>query len=150
MRRSAAVVILVLLALSGRVGAAGSCTVTQRLTGNIRTVTVTCTADAAAATFPNTVLPTIEGRLLALVTDPGTTAPQDNYDVAVTDQYGADVLQGVGANRDTANTEKVAVVYSGTALHPPVDDGDVLTLAISGNNVNSATVVIYLYYALGG
>ncbi|MBI3936775.1 MAG: hypothetical protein HY323_07340 [Betaproteobacteria bacterium] len=118
--------------------------------GNIRSLVYTATADAAAATFPDTDLPKIEGRLLDLVTNPGAVAPQDNYDVTVEDQHGHDVLEGVGANRDTANTEKVAIVYSGTSLHPTVDEADTLTLKIGGNNVNSAVTVIQIYYALGG
>lgn len=88
----------------------------------------------------------ISGRLLALETNPGATAPQANYDIAINDADGHDVLQGVGANRHTANTEKVAIVYSGTAIHPPVAASDVLTLAVSGNNVNAATTRIKLYY----
>ena len=149
-RCCALAVIVGLLALMVPVRAAGTCTVTQRAIGNIRTITATCTADAADGSFPNTTLPVIEGRLLALVTNPGATAPQDEYDVTVEDQHGHNVLQGVGANRDTANTEKAAIVYSGTGTHPPVDDGDTLTLKIAGNNVNSAQTVVTIYYALGG
>lgn len=122
----------------------------HNLGGNIRTLHYTATADVAAATFPDTALPKIEGRLLDLVTNPGAVAPQANYDVTVEDQFAHDVLEGVGANRHTANTEKVAIVYSGTSLHPTVDDVDTLTLKIGGNNVNSAVTEIYIYYALGG
>lgn len=118
--------------------------------GNIRSLTYTCTADAAAATYPDTVLPAIEGRLLKLVTNPGAVQPTDNYDITITDQNGADVLQGVGANRDTLNTETALIVYSGTGTHPCVDEADTLTMAIANNAVNSAVTVVTLYYALGG
>lgn len=123
--------------------------------GNIRSLVYTCTADAAAATFPDTVLPAIEGRLLDLVTNPGATPPTDHYDVTVEDQHGHDVLEGVGADRDgaapgAASTEKVPVVYSGTGTHPTVDEADTLTLKLAGNAVNSAVTVVQLYYALGG
>ena len=119
--------------------------------GNIRSLVYTCAADAADATFPDdTELPKFEGRLLDLVTNPGAVQPQANYDVTVEDQHGHDVLEGVGANRDTANTEKVAIVYSGTGTHPTVDEGDTLTLKLAGNNVNSAVTVVQIYYALGG
>jgi hypothetical protein len=139
-----------LLGLALPVRAAGTVTLAHRTIGNIRTVTATITADAADATIPATALPAIEGRLLALVTNPGTTAPTDNYDVTLVDQHGHDVLEGVGANRDTANTEKVSIVFSATAVHPAVDDGDTLTLTIVNNAVNSAEIVLVLYYALGG
>ena len=41
-------------------------------------------------------------------------------------------------------------MYSGTSLHPTVDESDTLTLKIANNSVNSATTVIELYYGLGG
>lgn len=117
--------------------------------GNVRKITATCVADAADGSFPATALPAFEGRLLAFATNPGATAPTDNYDLVVTNQHGHDVLQGLGANRDTANTEQMPVVYTGTGTHPAVDESDVLTLAITNNVVNSAIIVIDFYYALG-
>lgn len=135
---------------------AGTVTLTaHNKIGNIRSLVYTCVADAAAATYPDKVLPAIEGRLLDLVTNPGATAPTDHYDVTVEDQHGHDVLEGVGANRDGAapggsTTEKVPIVYSGTGTHPTVDEADTLTLKIAGNAVNSAETVIQIYYALGG
>jgi hypothetical protein len=128
-------------------------TVTQAYTsiGNIRRVTLTCTADGADGSFPSTALTTpIEGRLLKLVTNPGATAPQDNYDIVLNDQHGFDVLQGVGANRHTTTTQEAVIVYSGTGTHPCVDESDTLTLVVTGNNVNSAITVVDVYYALGG
>lgn len=139
------------LALAATLSAAGTITQAHNTTGNIRKITFTCTADAADGSFPSTVLTAkIEGRLIALETDPGSTAPTDNYDIAITNGAGADVLQGLGANRDTANTETAQIVVSGTSLRPTVDESDVLTLSVTNNAVNSATVVIVLYYALGG
>lgn len=119
--------------------------------GNVRRISLTCTADSVGATYPSTALTTkFEGRLIKLVTNPGTTQPTDDYDVVLNDQHGHDVLEGVGINRDTLNTEEVPIVYSGSTIHPWVDESDALTLVISGNAVNSAVTVIDLYYALGG
>jgi hypothetical protein len=140
-----------LLALAVQAEAAGTCTQAHSGVGNIRKVTITCTGDAADGSFPATALVTkIEGRLLALVTNPGTTAPTDNYDITLVNQHGADVLQGVGVDRDTLNTEQARIVYSGSAVHPAVDETDTLTLTIANSIVNSAAIVIELYYALGG
>jgi len=131
--------------------AVGTVVETARLFGHIRTITLLCTASADDASFPAHALTTkFEGRLLKLVTNPGAVQPQDNYDVVLTDQHGRDVLEGVGANRDTLNTEEVPIVYAGTGTHPCISDGDTLTLGISGNNVNSAVTEITLYFALGG
>ena len=85
--------------------------------------------------------------MLQIVTDPQSTAPQDNYDITVTDSVGADLLLGVGANRDTSNTE-IAIVESNGA-HSVVAETDTLTLTITNNNVNSAGIVIKLYWSEG-
>lgn len=115
--------------------------------GPIGCVTLTVTADVADASVPNTDLVTkISGRLVALETDPGTTAPTANYDITLEDGNGLDVLQGVGANRSTSATEKAAIVFSGTSVHPPVAMVDTLTFKVTNNAVNSAGIVVKLYY----
>ena len=87
------------------------------------------------------------GRLLQIATDPGSTAPQANYDIAITEGGGADVLLGVGANRHTSNSE-VAVIESNGA-HGVYAGTDTLTIAITNNNVNSAGISIKIYYTEG-
>jgi len=129
-------------------------TVTQALTtevDHIKVVTLTCTADASDGSFPATTLTVLPnngkgGRLLQMITDPGATAPQDNYDITLTNG-GADMLLGGGANRDTANTE-IAFIESNGA-HPVYAGTDTLVLNVTGNNVNSAISVIKLYFVEG-
>jgi hypothetical protein len=82
--------------------------------------------------------------LLELETNPGSTAPTDNYDITAIDPAGGDRIQGVGANRDTANTEIAVIVYSGTSLHPVLKAGTPLTLTLANNIVNDATGTILL------
>lgn len=127
----------------------GTITLVHEAVGPIRKIIATCTADAAAATFPDTVLPSFEGHLLQLKTNPGATAPTDNYDITIEDAHGLDVLQGLGANRDTANSEGPGIIFASTSIHPYVDGGDALTLKIANNAVNSAIIVIELTYAPG-
>ena len=129
---------------------AGTITLEHAQVGNIRKIIATCVADAADASFPATVLPRIEGRLLALTTNPGSPAPTANYDITLLNQHGADVLQGVGANRHTSNTEQANVVITGTGTHPCVDESDTLTLTFANNAQNGAQVVVEIAYALGG
>ncbi len=114
--------------------------------GPIGCVILDVTAHTDGTVTSVDLTPRISGKLLAIETNPGTTAPTDNYDITITNADGTDVLQGVGANRDTANTEIAAIVYSGTAIHPPVCKSDVLTLNVAGNSVNGATTKIKLYY----
>lgn len=130
--------------------AVGTVTVTHVKVGNIRKVVCAVVASATDGSVPDTALPAFEGRLLAISTTPGVTNPTANYDITVVDQYGHDVLEGVGANRSASAAEKAQVVYSGTGTHPPVDDADTLTLKIANNSVNSALITVALYYALGG
>jgi len=124
---------------------AGSVTVTDYALGNIHVLSCACVADAAAATFPDTVLPRVEGILWDLETDPGAPAPTDDYNVTVVDACGHDVLESVGLTLDTVNTEKAPIVYGQTATHPSVDATDVLTLKIAGNAVLSAATLIKIY-----
>jgi hypothetical protein len=105
------------------------------------------TADDTSPDTQTIELPRINGQLLTLLTDPdGTTPPTDDYDVTLIDEHGFDRLQGVGLNRDTANTEEALVVYSATGIHPYVTEFDVLTLTIENNAVASAGGVIVLTY----
>lgn len=126
---------------------AGTVTQAHVKRGPVGCVTLTITADAADGSVPNTDLSVkISGRLLALETDPGATQPTANYDITLEDASGHDVLQGVGANRSTSATEKVAIVFSGTSVHPPVAVSDVLTFKLANNLVNAAALVAKLYY----
>lgn len=95
----------------------------------------------------------IVGRLIKGVTDPGATAPTDNYDIAITDEESVDVLaacQSTLANRDTANSEQAYFLILDTAatplaqsLHPVVCDK--LTIAVT-NAGNSKVGQLILYY----
>lgn len=130
--------------------AVGTVTVSQVKIGNIRKVICAVVASATDGSVPDTVLPAFEGTLLAVGTAPGVTNPTALYDITVVDQFGHDVLEGVGANRSASATEKAPIVYSGTGTHPPVDEADTLTMKIANNSVNSALVTVTLYYRLGG
>lgn len=125
---------------------AASTTLTEHATlGYVRKITVDFVA-AANGDITALVLPKFEGRLMELITNPGTTAPTDNYDITLVDGEGIDRLQGVGANRDTANTESAIPVYSGSTIHPVVSRADTLTLTFAGNSANGAVGRVILYY----
>ena len=124
---------------------AGTITQTLDRRGGVGVITLTATADSGDGSFPDTVLDAkISGKLLALETNPGATAPTALYDIALDDAEGHDVLEGLGDNRSATDTEKVAVLLS--SLHPPVAKSDVLTFKITNSSVNSAIIVIKIYY----
>ena len=126
--------------------AGSSVTFTYDRQGPIQVVTATCTADDGDGSFPATAIPVgVSGLIRALATNPGATAPQSNYDITLPDGDGIDILQGVGANRHTTNSERVSVIYSGTAVHPEVSKSDTLTLTLANSNVNDAISVVKIY-----
>lgn len=125
---------------------AGSTSVTHYTQGYVRRILIDWIADAADGSVPDTVLPIFEGRLMELTTNPGSPAPTDNYDVTIVDAESVDRLQGVGVDRDTANTETAIPVYAGSTVHPVVSRSDVLTLKLAGNAVHSAAGRIILLY----
>lgn len=119
--------------------------------GSVRvgeTVSVAWTADAAAATVPNTTM-VMRGFLVKAVTNPGSTAPTDNYDITLGDPSDSalDTLAGSLANRDTTNTEQALPVVSGAVV--PVYLNGTYTFGLSGNAVNSATGTV-VFYLLDG
>lgn len=73
-------------------------------------------------------------------TNPGSTAPTDNYDIVLNSSGGADLFRSKLINRDEANTEVVK------GLNVPCD-GTAMTFVISNNAVNAATGTIKLYLA---
>lgn len=116
--------------------AAGTVTVVEINGYHIKRIAWTWTSTAGGAADLVTTV-TYTGQIVALVTDPGATAPTDNYDITVTDADGVDVLNALGANRDTANTEQV-VSGMGIVVGQP------LTLNVT-NAGDSKQGVVYLY-----
>jgi len=94
--------------------------------------------DAGAAAATSTAVFT--GDIIGLATVPdAVAAPTDDYDVAITDSRGLDVLLGAGANRDTADTEYVA----GTSLGAVV--ASKLSLAVTNaGNVKKGNVYLWI------
>lgn len=93
----------------------------------------------------------IRGIIWSILTDPGTTAPTDNYSVflsrssSVPTVAGDDVLGfACNANCDTANTETRTPLVDGNPW-PRLTVGD-LYLIIGSNAVNSATGTIKIQY----
>jgi hypothetical protein len=122
--------------------------ITHTTIGNICTIRVVVTADYAGA-IDAVTLPAFEGRLLNLITDPGSPAPSGGWDVTLVDAYGHDCLEGVGMNRSATLTEKVPIVYSGTGTHVAIDECDVLALTFAQNLVTGAEIIVVLVYGLG-
>lgn len=88
---------------------------TERIHGAVKEIVFSWTS-ASDGTATGTTTYAYDGKVELLTTDPGATAPSDNYDVTLTDSDGVDVLGGAGVDRDTANTEqKVASLLGAVA-----------------------------------
>lgn len=119
--------------------AGSSVTFTETVEGRMHKIKASWVSDDSAGTASGTTSIKANGKVELLTTVPsgGGTAPTDNYDIALNDGDGVDVLGGGGANRDTANTEQVL----GTSLGAVVSS--VLTLAIT-NAGNSKQGTVYI------
>jgi hypothetical protein len=121
---------------------------------SIRRVIATFLTDDSAGTASGTTRK-IVGELIKVVTNPGSAAPTDNWDVLITDENSIDPLAGVQnaaalVARDTTTTEQTYLQLlnaDGTpvaeAIFPVVCGA--LTIAVA-NGGNSKTGEIILYY----
>lgn len=91
----------------------------------------------------------IAGTIMRVVTDPGATAPTDNYDLTLPDEFGLDLLAGQGANRDTANSEHFCpgVAFTDgttTSVMPVAHCGNAtLTIANAGDS-KQGTIALFV------
>jgi hypothetical protein len=89
---------------------AGSATTfTETTIGTVKKIKCEWTSDDTTGAVSGTTTNSYSGRFIGLITDPGATAPTDNYTVTVTDDDSVDLLLGAATgNRDTATTEFLA------------------------------------------
>jgi hypothetical protein len=97
------------------------------------------------ASFPAADMPDILGKsCYFVITNPGTPAPTDDYDITISDANGLSVFGTQLNDRDTANTEQIAPVIS--SVYAPRLCVDQWTFALANNSVNSAVGVCDLYF----
>jgi hypothetical protein len=117
---------------------AGTVTTTETTFSTVKRVAFAWTSASSGAADGVTTA-TFDGKLIQVTTVPdGTAAPTDNYDVEVQDADGVDLLQGNGADRDTANTEHIAEANLGAVA------ASKLTLAVT-NAGDTKKGVVYVY-----
>ena len=149
--------------LSGAAFAAtttGTCAVTYGGTTSdrFRSVIFTMTTNTSGGVVNNDAA--INGRIVKVIYNPGSTAPTDNWDVTIAAPDGEDILLGNGTNHDTANTEftyfggNMGSVFSTTTLThtvntlgtwlpwQPITRG-VHTITVSGGG-SAKTIVVKL------
>ena len=118
----------------------------EQLVGNIEKITASWTSDGSG---DQTQSINIYGVILRVVTDPGSPAPTDNYDVTLPDANGVDLFAAQGANRDTSNAEHfcpgLAFTDGTTTSVMPISHYGAATLAVANaGDSKTGEVVIYV------
>lgn len=108
----------------------------------VRRIDIDWIADAAGAVTELAAFG-INGKILALATNPGSPAPTANYDIRILNEHGIDVLQGLGANRHTTTTEMVSIVYTTTDVHPAVA-GPCTLEVLNAGNLGAGSLTLYI------
>ena len=80
---------------------------------------------------------------------PSEANPTDNFDVSVIDEFGIDILQGVGVDCDANASTSQPILYSSMSVHPTVDESSSLVLKVRDQFVPSGQMTITLVYAMG-
>jgi hypothetical protein len=124
--------------------------------GRIRKVLIDFVTDDGTGSVAVTTRK-IVGELIKIVTDPGATAPTDNWDVVLTDEEGVDLSVNMDdaaiaalIARDTANTEETYLCLFDTAAgtsrvgaFPVVCDKLTVTVNNAGNSKNGQIILYY-------
>lgn len=94
----------------------------------------------------------ISGHIIKIITNPGSTAPTDNYDIAITGDESDDILANsiaTLANRDTSTTE-IIYPFVKDAAATPLEQSvfpvvcDVLSIAVTNaGSTKDGKIVIY-------
>lgn len=145
LRHLACSALVVLLASASALAANSSTTVSSLwVTSYLYKTTVSWTADDSDGSVDNGTIGLPDPCYMFIgITDPGSTAPTDNYDIVVTDSLGADVFGTALNNRDTTTSEQAAPIIGGT-YGGRLAEGE-LTFTLTNNSVNSATGTLTTY-----
>jgi len=139
------IVILIFLFIPISGMTAGTVTQTYtKVTDDVRCLTYSWTGDAADGSVPATASTiSVDGYIILVITNPGSTAPTALYDITLTDGDSVDVMGGQLANRSATATEqavpKIGTVYGGRWV------SGILTLNITNQSVHSATGTVKIF-----
>jgi hypothetical protein len=158
MKRFVSILIALFVLIPYLVFAAGSVTQQMLVVGPARDkarLIFTWVGDSSAGTVPTTetsaaITKELQSGWYAylIVTNPGSPAPNDNYDIYLYDTDGVDIAGGMITNRDTSNTEQVLPkLDTVNSLYGSRIVTTALSIAVSGTTTGSATgsVTVYMY-----
>lgn len=110
----------------------------------IKKITFTWVSDDTTGGVSGVTTFSVSGKLFRITTIPGAggVAPDPNYDITLKDSDGVDILQGLGVDRHTSNTQDVPLVYLATSI-PPVSKGLLTFAVVNAGNSNEGVAIIY-------
>lgn len=119
---------------------AGSVTITYVGFDTVKYVQWAWTSDASGD-VSGTDTVALSGVPLRWVTNPGSTAPTDDYDITVLDDDGIDIANGGLADRDTSNTEHF--IPGGNAAPGAAFMGLLSLVVANAGNAKEGTLRMY-------
>jgi hypothetical protein len=121
-----------------------SCTRETRQWGDHARLSIfTVTLTTATGGTGSIAIPNMDGWLMKVVTNPGATAPTDDYDITLIDDLGVDAAASLLLNRDTTNTEMVTTFVSGAPTPLFLAGTHTFTVANAGD-VKDLVCTMYL------
>lgn len=115
--------------------------VTRETDGGISRVTWTWTSAVGGVASGTTMH--LKGEIVLVAFDPGPVTPSGNYDVALSNEAGVDLLAAVGANlSDSASTAECPKTV-GNSFPYVVDEPCTLTISGAGD-AKSGRIFLYL------
>jgi len=121
---------------------AGSVEIDYNETKTVKTVTWEWTSDASGD-VSGTDTKILNGIPLRFVTNPGSTAPTDDYDIVINDPDSVDIASGGLGNRDTSTSEQF---IPGGDADPGAAFEGVLSLVVSNaGNAKEGKLVMYYW-----
>jgi hypothetical protein len=111
-----------------------------------------CVCDTGDGTFSLAMSNPINGRIVQFITDPGSPAPTNLYDMVLTHPtHGYDIMGGAGADLLTATTE-LKYPEDGAANPFPNGvwvEGVTPTITLTNQSENGAKFDLYIYVRKG-
>ena len=116
-------------------------------TGKVEKVIVrlTCTGDGSitAYLFDSKTFDVLGFYLYSVTTDPGTSAPTDNYDITLV-VSSEDVAGGLLADRSTSATQTKIICPTTQGYH--IMDNNDMAITFANNSANPSTIVMDLEF----
>jgi len=118
----------------------------------IKTLTAEWTSDDATGSVSGETEHDISGFLLSGLTNPGSPAPTDDYDITISDEDSYNVLTNCEddlTDRDTSNTELVEFLLKDSAGdtaggHPSVNGKLTIAVSNAGNSKQGTLKIKYI------